>query len=253
METGEREGNNAGQASGAEENVIRLPREWIGPLEDLVPIGSAADDQGAPTTPDAFWSENSSALHDAVQAPTPPPDVQAVEPPPVRRAPRRRPRPRLVLAGAAAVVVAAVAVIGTLDGPVGPPARASGEHRLAAADVPNPFHRVARQVTTQQLTTPPRDRTRIRSDRRASLRSRQPAVHVTGASGEASESALTPSTASSRASDAATTTTPTTSSATPSEPTSGSAHADGTPVTTPIQQPAFGAAGALGPGTSPDS
>jgi hypothetical protein len=71
-----------------EENVIRLPRDWLGPPEELVPIGPAARaraaqrelEDGMPPAADAFWSEDAAALHDAVQAP---PDVtpERVRPP----------------------------------------------------------------------------------------------------------------------------------------------------------------------------
>ena len=77
METGDRRTEEPGGAPLSEENVIRLPREWVGPLEELVPIGPGARaraaqreaESGMPTAADAFWSEDSAALHDAVQAP----------------------------------------------------------------------------------------------------------------------------------------------------------------------------------------
>jgi hypothetical protein len=57
--------------------VVRLPRDWLGPREDLVPIGRPANAgtpspfaaDGLPPTAEAFWSEDAAALHDAVQAP----------------------------------------------------------------------------------------------------------------------------------------------------------------------------------------
>jgi hypothetical protein len=58
--------------------VVRLPRDWLGPREELVPIGRPASvgaavtsgDDSLPPTAEAFWSEDSAALHDAVQGPT---------------------------------------------------------------------------------------------------------------------------------------------------------------------------------------
>jgi hypothetical protein len=61
---------------------VRLPRDWVGPREELVPVGPAArarakaasptrsqsQDSGPPTVHD-FWSEDSGALQDAIQAP----------------------------------------------------------------------------------------------------------------------------------------------------------------------------------------
>jgi hypothetical protein len=77
VETGNRRTEDAGGAPLSEENVIRLPREWVGPPEELVPIGPGARaraaqreaEAGMPTPADAFWSEDAAALHDAVQAP----------------------------------------------------------------------------------------------------------------------------------------------------------------------------------------
>ncbi len=77
METGDGRTEDSGGLTPNEENVIRLPRDWLGPPEELVPIGPAARaraaqrdaEQGMPPAADAFWSEDSAALHDAVQAP----------------------------------------------------------------------------------------------------------------------------------------------------------------------------------------
>ncbi len=142
--------------------MIRLPRDWLGPPEELVPIGPAARaraaqqefDGGVPPTADAFWSEDSAALHDAVQAP--PATSPVRHDPPVGLAPpltRRRiltlsRLPRVRLGGAAARVSwrwAAVAVpivallvaaaIGTSQGPTSHPAAADDAASHAAAAV----------------------------------------------------------------------------------------------------------------------
>jgi len=78
VKTGDGPNEDAGGATRNEENVIRLPRDWLGPPEELVPIGPAARARAAqleadgapPPAADAFWSEDSAALHDAVQAPS---------------------------------------------------------------------------------------------------------------------------------------------------------------------------------------
>jgi len=66
------------------ENVVRLPREWVGPLEDLVPMGSRArasepdgdargerDDRSDADAPipaaGDFWGAGAAAVHDAIQ------------------------------------------------------------------------------------------------------------------------------------------------------------------------------------------
>ena len=77
MRTGDGPTKDGNGATRNEENVIRLPRDWLGPPEELVPIGPAARARAAqldvgdapPPAADAFWSEDAAALHDAVQAP----------------------------------------------------------------------------------------------------------------------------------------------------------------------------------------
>lgn len=94
-------------------NVVRLPREWLGPPEELVPFGPSARarasdrpepdaQEPAASSPD-FWSEESAVLQDVIEAPADPDVVQtteAVEEPSATHArhhaearPRRLPRP----------------------------------------------------------------------------------------------------------------------------------------------------------------
>ena len=69
-EAGEREAHPG-------DNVVRLPRDWLGPREELVPFGPRAF-RGAdepPPSADDFWGERSAAIHGALEAPanwTPP-------------------------------------------------------------------------------------------------------------------------------------------------------------------------------------
>ncbi len=55
----------------AQPNVVRLPRDWLGPRDELVPFGprggTPTDDR--PTSAADFWGEQSAAIHDALQAP----------------------------------------------------------------------------------------------------------------------------------------------------------------------------------------
>jgi hypothetical protein len=108
---------------------VRLPRDWLGPREELVPIGPAAHaraaaaaadelaDQALPPT--AFWSQDSAALHDAVQAPSADPVDPWPTPAPLapQSASRRRIRgPRLQWPGPsrarwAVLAVPAVALV----------------------------------------------------------------------------------------------------------------------------------------------
>jgi hypothetical protein len=150
VETGDRRTEDSGGAPLSEENVIRLPRDWVGPPEELVPIGPGARARaaqreakaGMPTAADAFWSEDSAALHDAVQAPTgtargrlePPaglvPPVAGLQPARLRRLPRlgRLPRLRAFHPGAragrlswrwSALAVPAAALVALVVGMIG--------------------------------------------------------------------------------------------------------------------------------------
>ena len=124
------------------DNVVRLPREWVGPLDELVPFGSRArareaerariretehaGDLPGPSEPEPvlaadFWGAGASALHHAVQGPTPPPigggedgDLEVPVPStPVARARTARPplRPRTLIAAAGALVTALAVVL----------------------------------------------------------------------------------------------------------------------------------------------
>ena len=149
MRTGDGETEDTGALT-HEENVIRLPRDWLGPPEELVPIGPAARaraaqrelDGGTPPTADAFWSEDSAALHDAVQAPAPStrahvgPPVGLVPPLAGQRLRTLNRLPWLRLGGArpsrwwgvAAVPIVALlvaAIIGTSESPASHPATGS--------------------------------------------------------------------------------------------------------------------------------
>ncbi len=100
----ETEGPQSDEATGkarAESNVIRLPRDWLGPRDELVPFGTraagpdhaaAGDSRPSEPPPRAadFWGEESATVQDAVPAPAPPPVAE----PPVPRTPRWRARAR---------------------------------------------------------------------------------------------------------------------------------------------------------------
>lgn len=202
MKTDERDigGGNAGDEP--PENVVRLPREWLGPLEDLVPMGSRARarageeaDDGAvgdgaealPPAADDFWGEGTAALHLPIQGPASPeaafdghepgPRQPAVAGARTARLPRmtsvsvpslRLPR-RLWAAGAIAAVVVAVvvvAIIGTSEGSNGTPPRAAA--RTANASAPG-AHTNARTTGTSAITA-----ARVFSARPSTARSKRP-------------------------------------------------------------------------------
>jgi hypothetical protein len=143
--------SNGERLTGAK--VVQLPREWLGPTEDLVPFGVSAEDSPPPPTstspPSAqsFWTEDAASLHAALQG-SPPPEAA----PMARRARTRwvpayrlRPRfkaqavPALTLSGIALAVIALIAVIAVIGSTLGSahrPASARGQSlgaRLAAS------------------------------------------------------------------------------------------------------------------------
>ena len=52
---GDTENDRDAQAPGDTDNVVRFPRDWFGPVEDLVPFGPRAPDPHSDLDPDAFW------------------------------------------------------------------------------------------------------------------------------------------------------------------------------------------------------
>jgi hypothetical protein len=72
-------GGEAGRTLG---NVVQFPRDWLGPRDELVPIGRIAypeseerreeqkqGESAPPPGPDAFWGEDSAEIHDAMLGP----------------------------------------------------------------------------------------------------------------------------------------------------------------------------------------
>ena len=154
METEGRRNEGGGQEGGARSNVVPFPRDWLGPREDLIPFGPRADAAldgvaadppqaagqplaGSSAAPlaDAFWGEDSSALHGVLRAPTNDHASVADQPARVRRGQRARRRPLSVstdampwgriAAGAVVVVACAAAALGKIEGSGGPASGAS--------------------------------------------------------------------------------------------------------------------------------
>jgi hypothetical protein len=297
VETGDRQTKDVSRSGRSDENVIRLPRDWLGPLEDLVPIGPAADArraadepyaEEAPPTADAFWTEDSAALHTAVQAPAgltrePPSSsnrsgrrrrrmrVPAVQ----RTLPLRWVRPPSRRAWVAAVAVAALflAAVGTIErdgrGVVaGPDATGThhsgrdvavvGTNSAANRNVAITLSRTSRQAGDvgrhdQRETTSQRNIRRIQGIKHrhpASDPGRTYARHTPSTDVE-SVSEVTTAASSAPQTYVPPTTTPS-SAVTPAANSSGSAGSTQSGGHS-AAQPAFGADGALGPGSSPSS
>ena len=228
METGDGRTEDSGGLTRNEENVIRLPRDWLGPPEELVPIGPAARaraaqrgiENGTPPTADAFWSEDSAALHDAVQAPPdaggerlePPvglvPPVAGPHIPALNRLPRLRSpsggrrvsrlsrRWSLVALPAVALLVV-VALIGRTQGPASHPATSALHGRTAASSTSGSLaasddaaaekfiaqvkHQLRQATARQQATRRGHARTHARGARPTKAHHRAPTHHATPA------------------------------------------------------------------------
>jgi hypothetical protein len=179
-----------------EENVIRLPRDWLGPPEELVPIGPAARARAAqrelggdmPPTADAFWSEDSAALHDAVQAPPATsgayldPPVGLVPPLAGRRIPTLPRLPRPSFGGVAArvswrwsavtVAIVALIVVAAIGTSQESASRPGAAHRLASHAAATVHHGVApRTDTANRLASTARANTGAGALRRVTKRS----------------------------------------------------------------------------------
>lgn len=79
----ETEGRNTDRAgNGGASNVVPFPRDWIGPPEDLVPLGGPElegdEELGSALGADAFWGERSASLHEPIEAPAPPAPIARI-------------------------------------------------------------------------------------------------------------------------------------------------------------------------------
>ena len=123
--------------------VVRLPRDWLGPHEELVPFGKraapagvergGAEPSGPPPSAEDFWGERSAAIHDAVQSPADEGGAASASrtTSPHAIAPARR---RLAAASILAVAAATATVIAVLNA-AGPGHRVAAGARLNMAAI----------------------------------------------------------------------------------------------------------------------
>lgn len=117
-----------GSATEPSNKVVRLPRDWLGPPEELVPFGQSAPPPTEPDiaefAPNDFWGERAAAIHSVVEAPeeAPPADDSTK----VRAGQRR-------FAAAALVGIAAAAALALLLG--GSPNHVTNGPRLNLAAI----------------------------------------------------------------------------------------------------------------------
>lgn len=249
-----------------DDKVVRLPRDWLGPREELVPFGPSAegDDRKSeepasvpderevsssppePVSPDDFWGERSASL----QGPLDEADRDAASEP-------RRRRARVVGAVAAAVVAVAVLVVSLIGETSGPGkvhvsaglnrGGARGALRLLPALMPPAGHRPSsnrdRSKTKRSGRSRPAGTVAVNYVREPS--SSQSAASGGGGSGTGSSGTAPSNTGSTPASSGGGTPTPSPQESTP--PPSNSSGSSRPASKTPP----FGADGALGPGHSP--
>ena len=274
MDSDDREVRSSSREVVAEDNVVRLPREWLGPPEDLVPIGEETDDFETGATLD-FWG---TTVGPPAEAAVPGSDEHSVRRRPTGSRTRtraafgarrisggatpgegRRPRrvPGVAVIGIATALILIALSISPSDRPThNGVIRTRAQARSAAqtsapltANVLSPGRELAllhvkRTARTHRRSSVVNRRRTHMTSRRHPAPSRSAARHVspapaarTVASSSTTPSTTTPAAASYRA--------PATSYAThPAAASSGTSAGS--------SQPATGSSGALSPGTSPD-
>jgi hypothetical protein len=271
------------------ENVVRLPRDWLGPREELVPIGSRARSaetpdnappESLPPTAASFWDEDSGSLQAPMQAPadtwqgrwepaSPGPATPAGSTAPrLRRIPRPR-RPRSLRGGFAptrrrrtaavagvlgACLLVVLAVIGETAGGTHNPGEKSAASSKGAAIVTATGVNRARLRAHTPVVTELRTEPASHHARRAGAHR-----HRTHVSARHRHPRSTPRPTPSASQPVHSTTpayTPTPTTSTPSSGSTSSSPPASSARSTSSgsqHQPAFGQGGSLGPGSSPDS
>jgi hypothetical protein len=168
----------------SDDNVVRFPREWLGPTEELVPFGSPADetplvaDASAPDMAADFWGEDSAALQAVVEGPAGvgSSDTDGAAPRGIL-ATRIRVSRRRGLAGAAAVVAVFLAVAGSVLGSGGKPSRPAHKTALSIASVSGVGDSAAEARKTKAVRRPAARHSVARRSARA-RNHRSPARHL---------------------------------------------------------------------------
>ena len=267
------EGQQTESGDAPASKVVRLPRDWLGPRDALVPLGGPPTDgevEGTPDdatepppNPDDFWGERSAAIHDALQAPV---RNHAPEDRPGRHSPGwstwnriglprigQRGRPRtwiaaMAVAGAALGAGIAIAVLSAASAP--PPVRDERPNMAAVLG-----GSVSKLLDVRPPTIVPRTATsrhRVRPIRHTARRAPKPAPRV------ARHESASPPARVYAAPAAPTVPSPGTSSShssiarTPSTPAETSAPSARPSVSSRKRVNPTGQAGALGPVSSPN-
>ena len=253
MKTKGPDNHNGKDEADAEATILRFPRDWFGPTEELVPFGPRADgvavveddeqsvalDEGLPpSSASAFWSEDSARIHDAVEGPAVESAVSAEAP--VADGPRRR-----RLSAGQAVLVACCGVIGL--GLVGRLMFQDGPQQALPPTSPRAAVHV--RVWTA-VSHPPVVR------RPASMRKPSHAVDPKPAVSQSAQATSSGSTGSTDSVPVQAASAPSSSSSAAQSGSGGDGAGGGGASAASAggsSQQAFGANGALGPGSSPNS
>jgi hypothetical protein len=246
--------------------VVRLPRDWLGPRDELVPFGAETPPPVADAPPSAadFWGERSADVHDALQGP--PADSAADDEPgrgaqrgPVRRdrigwprirvgtMPRRR---AIAVAAAGTAVVFGVALAVLSSGSPHHPSRTARLNMAAilSSGVAKIFDGGPPRIATSDTASRPR----VRPIRHVVHRNKpKPPAHVAGRQPKPSpqRSIYAARTAPPRHIEVATTLQRSVSAPSPRDTTSPTAHRS---TSSGASVSPTGQSGALGPVSSPN-
>jgi hypothetical protein len=241
---GSEETRSGGSRTGSDErnNVVRIPRDWFGPKDDLVPFGPRAwpedgvsgaepvDDAAAPFDAETFWGEDADSVHDVVDGRSQAPAL------PVRHGDRRT-----LTAAILVLIMAGAGLTAWLSR--GSQPRSS---RPQVASVRNKPRAGTNRLQERAAVVNRAPRSRIRSRprtihrRRLTARTTHPTQVVYRPAQEATPS---PSSSSAAAPVASTQAAP--------RPAASASTAARATSDSQVSQPAFGANGALGPISSP--
>lgn len=239
-----------GSQTGSDEgnNVVRIPRDWFGPKDDLVPFGprawpeaedraglsaGAAGDAATPLDAETFWGEDADSVHDVVAG------RSAV----ASGGPARENRRTVIAAG---VVVLLIAAAGLTVWLAGSPQRRSSPPEIASVRN-KPLVPARRLLHTAANRSPATSRTlRFPVPRQRPVRHRSTAPRTTHPTQVVYRPVQTASTGAPRPAAVA----PASTVAAPTRGSSASTAAQPT-SSSQVSQPAFGASGALGPMSSP--
>lgn len=272
MKSGGTEGDSPERRAEETGKVVRIPRDWFGPTDELVPFGPRALEDAnepqprvEPLDPNSFWDESSNSIQDAVEAPA---EARHRAPVPrighaarVHRAARELPGRIGGWKAAACLAVAlilGVAVVGML---LGPGQRRTSRSTVASVSIGSDYSqaesalaRALRERVAIGMSGEPRRGSEGEMRERSSTSAHTRSSGAAGSSGHAGSSGAiqvvyrSSQTASSNSEPAT------------SEPAAGStrgvSHSATTAASTAARSqpstPAFGAGGALGPMSSPD-